>query len=404
MNPGAEIELFGGPEQLFGCRHLPPDGQARAVVVVCSSGPADAGLDVEREARLGRSLARAGVVAQRFHYRGTGESDGDPAGLGFDRLVDDARRALALVRDRCPGAPVGVVGVRLGALVAARVCRGEPGVPLAMWQPAVDPRAVVERAVRAGRSAGAARPGAAAGAPPAGTGPAHDPAGAGTAMPSGPTARAVRPGAAGVPRAVWAGAASAAAPSVPDAGLTGAGVPGMVVPGTSVPGGAVPGGVVGGGVSAAGVTVGGVPGEVLPGVGMLGTALGADLADATRVGDLLDELGGQARPLLVAQTGPGTDLGPELRDLVVRATARGLAVEAACLPCDAEHAGWLVPAAPADRLVAHTTAWLLAHLAGGPSQAVIPAPAPGDAGSATTPGGPDGAGSEARGDRGRVTP
>ena len=73
-----EIEFFGETESLFGCRHMPASTDASAGVVICSPLFTDATVNSHREMRVGRWLARAGIVAQRFHYRGTGESDGDP--------------------------------------------------------------------------------------------------------------------------------------------------------------------------------------------------------------------------------------------------------------------------------------------------------------------------------------
>lgn len=157
-----EVEQFGWPEQMLGCRHVPRAGAA-AGVVVCLGAPFAAGVDEGRAARLGRRLARAGVAVQRFHPRGTAPSDGDPAAVSFGTLVDDATRALDLLRDRTGVERVGLVGARLGALVAARVATRHGGAPVALWEPVLDPRRLVEQAARA-RSAGP-RPAAAPGRP-----------------------------------------------------------------------------------------------------------------------------------------------------------------------------------------------------------------------------------------------
>jgi pimeloyl-ACP methyl ester carboxylesterase len=155
MAVSVEVELFGGPEMVFGCRHMPasPPG---AAVLICPGGPFEPSADEGRGARLGHRLAARGVAVQRFHYRGTGSSDGDPQALSFERLVDDARRALRVLCDRGRADRLGFVGTRLGALVAARLAREHPSAPLAVWEPVVDPRRVLERAVAAGRDAGRA--------------------------------------------------------------------------------------------------------------------------------------------------------------------------------------------------------------------------------------------------------
>ena len=65
-----EVEFFGDDELLFGCRHV-PEGDVRAGLVVCPSILSDSGANYQREVRLGRQLAAAGIVVQRFHLRGT---------------------------------------------------------------------------------------------------------------------------------------------------------------------------------------------------------------------------------------------------------------------------------------------------------------------------------------------
>lgn len=153
LGPGTdgheEIELFGGPELLFGCRHMPAAG-ATTGVVICPPTLSDAEVNYHREVRVGRWLARAGVAAQRFHYRGTGHSDGNPGAISFAGLVDDARRAVDHLHDRCGIDRVGFLGTRVGALVAARMARDYDAAPLALWQPVVDPRRYVDDSVAIG--------------------------------------------------------------------------------------------------------------------------------------------------------------------------------------------------------------------------------------------------------------
>jgi alpha/beta superfamily hydrolase len=143
-----EIDLFGSPEVVFGCRHLPAEASGGGVLV-CLGPPFDTAVDEGRSARLARRLAAAGVVVQRFRSRGTWPSDGDPAELTFDRLVDDARSALDLLRDRTGVRQVAFVGARFGALVAARLARDVPGAPVVLWSPVPDARGALELAARA---------------------------------------------------------------------------------------------------------------------------------------------------------------------------------------------------------------------------------------------------------------
>src|SRR5690606_24526796 len=277
-----QVEILGAAAHLLGCRHT-PDGEPRAAVLVCTAPPLDHPVDAGRTARLGRHLARAGVAVQRFGSLDPDAPPGGAAAVGVDALVEDARGALELLRDRCPVERVGLLGVRLGALVAARLARALPAAPLALWQPATRPRAVLEEAARA---------------------------------------RAAAPGS--------------------------------------------------------------------PTLDVLGTRLGAELAEGALVGGLVDELGPEPRPPLAGGAlvgGRVAGLGPERRPLLVawaaaegagaaagdvaRCRARGFPVEELTVPCDGDRAGRPVPVATPDELVERTTTWFARHLLG--TAAVAPA-------------------------------
>ncbi len=69
-------EFFGPPgERMLGLAHLPTS--AASGVLVCSSIQAEFAKNYRREVLLARALARQGRAVGRFHYRGTGNSDGD---------------------------------------------------------------------------------------------------------------------------------------------------------------------------------------------------------------------------------------------------------------------------------------------------------------------------------------
>jgi acetyl esterase/lipase len=131
-----EASFFGGPERLFGVTYLPPDPEVG--VVICSPIHAELLRNYRREVLLARSLARSGYAVQRFQYRGSGNSDGDPADGTFESLCEDARAAV----DRLVGT-TGVerlvfVGTRLGAVAAAVTGRTAGAVALAMWEPVLN--------------------------------------------------------------------------------------------------------------------------------------------------------------------------------------------------------------------------------------------------------------------------
>ena len=296
-----EIDLFGGPDLVFGCRHLPAEPSG-AGVLVCLGPPSDGPVDDGRAARLGRRLAAAGVAVQRFQYRGAWPSDGDPRDVGFDDLVGDAARALDLLRDRVEVRRVAFVGARLGALVAARVARAEPGAPVALWAPVPDPRAALEQAARTRVARGAT------------TIPTADSA-------SG-AAATVAPNGAGGP---WPGAAA-------EAGFGGD------------------------------PTLGTLPGpsavaDADAAVDLFQTPLAAELAEGTAVRSLADELGRGPRPLLVAVATSGVR-----ETIVAGCRARGMVVDVVAHTYDDERDGRPIPGAPADGLVDETARWLVSRL------------------------------------------
>lgn len=145
------VGLYGAASaRRFGTRYRPasPNGHA---VLICSSLHAEADRHHRREVEIARALAAAGFTVHRFQYRGAGNSD-DVASLTFSSLLQDATAELDhLTRLRSGG--ILVVGVRLGALVAAALSSG-PATPLVLIAPLADGLAYFKDAFRAWAVAG----------------------------------------------------------------------------------------------------------------------------------------------------------------------------------------------------------------------------------------------------------
>ena len=143
---------FVGPagERFLGFTHLPASGPASAGVVVCPSVHAEFLRTYRKEVLLARRLCRAGIAVQRFHYRGTGNSEGDPARLDFTTMQEDALAAAEHLTARSGAPRLAFVGTRLGALVAAASARScGAGRPLALWEPALTGARYYREAFRA---------------------------------------------------------------------------------------------------------------------------------------------------------------------------------------------------------------------------------------------------------------
>jgi hypothetical protein len=134
--------------RLFACQHA-PFGEAVAAAVLCPSVYADFTLSYRRQVALARSLAARGVIVQRFHYRGSGNSDGDGAAVTYGALVEDAHAAIDLLHENTRALPTVLIGMGWGALVAASVSRDLDGTSLAVWEPVSDVRRYYREAVKA---------------------------------------------------------------------------------------------------------------------------------------------------------------------------------------------------------------------------------------------------------------
>lgn len=133
-----EVDFFGrGSSRMFGAIHLPP-GEARSAVLICSPFQSEFLANYRREVLLARALASLGMAVGRFHYRGTGHSDGDGADVDFDSMREDALEAADWVRERAAVDRLGFLGTRWGALIAASVASQFRGAPLALWDPATE--------------------------------------------------------------------------------------------------------------------------------------------------------------------------------------------------------------------------------------------------------------------------
>jgi acetyl esterase/lipase len=131
-----EAAFFGGPDRLFGVTYLPADPAVG--VVICSPIHAELLRNYRREVLLARELARSGYAVQRFQYRGSGNSDGDPADETFESLCQDAEAAAARLVETAGVERLVFIGTRLGAVAAAVTARAAGAAALAMWEPVLN--------------------------------------------------------------------------------------------------------------------------------------------------------------------------------------------------------------------------------------------------------------------------
>lgn len=121
-----------------------PRGSPRATLVIASSLYAEFQRNYRREVLLSRAAAAAGLGAVRFHYRGAGNSVGEPITPDLDTMADD----LAAIVSSVATPSTVIVATRLGALAAVKL-RDRFDLPLVLWEPVLDGTRWVEEVVRA---------------------------------------------------------------------------------------------------------------------------------------------------------------------------------------------------------------------------------------------------------------
>lgn len=143
------VGFFGeGPLRMFGCTYAPPERPIGGLLV-CTSLHAEMEKNYRSEVLVARSLAARGVAVQRFHYRGTGHSDGDERVMRFEGLCGDASEALQHLRSGVGEGAVAILGTRFGALVAGAVAARVGEAPLILWEPELDARHYFREGFRA---------------------------------------------------------------------------------------------------------------------------------------------------------------------------------------------------------------------------------------------------------------
>jgi exosortase A-associated hydrolase 2 len=87
-----------------------------------------------------RNLAAMGYPVLRFDYMGSGDSEGDFGESSLETMFADANCAISTLRQKAGSIKaVNLLGLRLGATVAALVEERTPGIgKLVLWDPVID--------------------------------------------------------------------------------------------------------------------------------------------------------------------------------------------------------------------------------------------------------------------------
>ena len=150
----SQLETFFQPAPDGGQRlylhHTPAAAQVlQGVVLYVHPWAEEMNKSRRMSALASRSLAAQGWAVLQVDLLGCGDSSGDFGDSSWAAWVDDITRAAQWLRDRHPGAPLWLWGLRTGALlVTAAVSRIGGALNLLLWQPTLQGKAQLQQFLR----------------------------------------------------------------------------------------------------------------------------------------------------------------------------------------------------------------------------------------------------------------
>lgn len=139
--PETPFFFHNGPYRLFGVLHRPQDSIARGQGFVFCYPCFEEKLWTHRVfVSLARELTARGYHVLRFDFMGHGDSDGEFEESTIASRLSDLSCAVRRLRQEIgPEATVGLLGLRLGALLAAVHAESDPKIAsLVLWDPITD--------------------------------------------------------------------------------------------------------------------------------------------------------------------------------------------------------------------------------------------------------------------------
>jgi pimeloyl-ACP methyl ester carboxylesterase len=130
--------LFFGDSKtrLYGVLQEPAGAPKDAGVLLCYPGPQEYHMMHWAFRRLSALFSRAGFPVLRFDYSCTGDSSGEAHDALPDAWIKDISTAAAELKDLTGARKLVVLGMRLGAAVAAQaVAKGLKTAHLVLWEP-----------------------------------------------------------------------------------------------------------------------------------------------------------------------------------------------------------------------------------------------------------------------------
>ncbi|HLF25331.1 MAG TPA: alpha/beta fold hydrolase [Anaerolineae bacterium] len=138
-----EAFYFGAPDSpLFGYYHAPAAGPRALGLVLCHPMGHEYVRAHRAMGQLAIRLARAGFPALRFDYTGCGDSAGSDELGDIHRWQADITAAIDALRKHSGARSIGLIGLRLGAALAATVAAQRADIAtVVLWEPIVEGQA-----------------------------------------------------------------------------------------------------------------------------------------------------------------------------------------------------------------------------------------------------------------------
>lgn len=131
--------FFFGPSALprYGLLHPPSGERARKTgVLLCYPGVQEYNISHWAFRKLAGLLTRAGFPVLRFDWAGTGDSAGEISDGRVETWLTDVDLASQELKDAAEVQKISIVGMRLGAALAARAVAGKVAAEdLVLWEP-----------------------------------------------------------------------------------------------------------------------------------------------------------------------------------------------------------------------------------------------------------------------------
>lgn len=142
--PETPLFLRSGEHQIFAILHEPApaetaQGSTKTAYVFCPPFAEEEKSAHRVFVDLARRIAAAGHAVLRIQYRGCGDSEGEFEAFSCPEWRNDIGASLEFLRERT-GAPLGLLGLRLGASLAAEAAEVSPVERLILWEPIIDGR------------------------------------------------------------------------------------------------------------------------------------------------------------------------------------------------------------------------------------------------------------------------